>query len=245
MKTLKLWWVWAPLVFTLQMSAQPDSGDESPHKGRFVTVNKVKLIYFDAAFDHSRVPASLRFKPLHGGRLEALPTKEESESPDGRRRWISRLFGEEKSRVMYSMMEGTYSETHHYGRIKAPALAFFAVGYQEDVDSAKTLPEPQRQAVLEFLKTQRKYHEQEIEYFRKTIPNGRTIVFTNAIHQFPLNREAEILREVQKFLAPANSSRVEISLRGPIDVQIPMPPTPVKADGNGGSCTNSAVIRFP
>ena len=27
----------------------------------------IKLIYFDSAYDHSRVPESLRFKPLHGG----------------------------------------------------------------------------------------------------------------------------------------------------------------------------------
>src|SRR6185436_6321124 len=107
---------------------------------RFAVVHPdrvIKLIYFDSAFDHSRVPESLRFKPLHGGGAESLPTKEESESLDGGRRWTSRLFGEKRGRAMYSMMEGTYSETHEYGKIKAPALAFFAVGYKKDVDSAE------------------------------------------------------------------------------------------------------------
>ena len=304
MKTLKLWWVWAPLVFTLQIYAQPDSGDESPHKSGFITVNNVKLhyldwggkgetllflhgmgdtahryddfaprftnqfhvlgltrrghgeseipetgydtatlvadirqfldalkiqrvvlaghsfagdeltrfavmhpdrviklIYFDSAFDHSRVPESLRFKPLHGGSAEHLPTKEESESPDGRRRWTSRLFGEKRGRAMYSMMEGTYSESHEYGKIRAPALAFFAVGYKKDVDRAETLPEPQRQNVQESLKAQRKYHEQEIEHFRREIPNGRVILFPNADHVCFIDREDEVLREMRAFLS--------------------------------------------
>jgi len=177
------------------------AGDELT---RFAVVHPdrvIKLIYFDSAFDHSRVPESLRFKPLHGGGPESLPTKEESESPDGVRRWLGRFFGETRSRAMYSMMEGTYSETHEYGKIKAPALAFFVIGYQKDVDAAETLPEPQRKNTQEFLKTQRKYHEQEIEHFRREIPNGRVIVFTNAVHQFPFERENEVLCEVRQFLA--------------------------------------------
>jgi len=176
------------------------AGDELT---RFAVVHPdrvIKLIYFDSAFDHSRVPESLRFKPLHGWGPGWLPTKEESESPEGRRRWVNRYFGEKRSGAMYSMMEGTYSEKHEYGKIKAPALAFFAIGYQKDVDRAGTLPEPQRQDVLRFLKTQRKYHEQEIEHFRREIPSGRVIVFTNASHQFPLDRGDEVFREVREFL---------------------------------------------
>lgn len=181
------------------------AGDELTRFAVLYPDRVVKLIYFDSAFDHSRVPESLRFKPLHGGGLEVLPTKEESELPDGPRRWTRRFFGEKRGRAMYSMMEGTYSETHEYGKIKAPALAFFAIGYQKDFDAAETLPEPQRQNVLEFLKTQRKYHEQEIEHFRREIPNGRVLVFTNAAHTFPLDREDEVLREMRAFLAlPSN-----------------------------------------
>ena len=98
-------------------------------------------------------------------------------------------------------MGAAYSARAEYGKIKAPALAFFAIGYKKDVDSAETLPEPQRQNVQEFLETQRKYHEQEIEHFRREIPNGRVIVFTNAVHQFPFDREDEVLREMRNFLS--------------------------------------------
>jgi non-heme chloroperoxidase len=177
------------------------AGDELTRFAVVYPDRVIKLIYFDSAFDHSRVPESLRFKPLHGWNPGWLPTKEESESPEGRRRWVNRYFGEQRGRAMYSMMEGTYSETHEYSKIKAPALAFFAIGYEKDVDTAEKLPEPQRQNVQEFLKTQRKYHEQEIEHFRGEMPNGRVIVFTNAAHQFPLDREDEVLREMRAFLA--------------------------------------------
>jgi non-heme chloroperoxidase len=177
------------------------AGDELT---RFAVVHPdrvIKLIYFDSAYDHSRVPESLRFKPLHGGGPELLPTKEESESPNGARRWITRLFGEKRGRAIYSMMEGTYSAKAEYGKIKAPALAFFAIGYKKDVDRAETLPEPQRKDAQEFLKAQRRYHEQEIEHFRKEIPSGRIIVFTNADHVCFIDREPEVLRDMRKFLS--------------------------------------------
>jgi pimeloyl-ACP methyl ester carboxylesterase len=128
------------------------AGDELT---RFAAVHPdrvIKLIYFDAAYDHSRVPESLRFKPLHGCGPEVLPTKEESESLDGARRWIVRLFGGKRGRAIYQMMEGTYSTRAAYDRIEAPALAFFAIGYQKDVDRAETLPEPQRQEIQALLK---------------------------------------------------------------------------------------------
>jgi len=160
----------------------------------------IKLIYFDAAYDHSRVPETLRFKPLHGGGPELFATQEESESPDGLRRWTNRLFGEKRGRAIYSMMEGTYSETHDYGRIKAPALAFFAIGYQKDVDRAESLPEPQRKNAREFLQAQRKYHEQEIEHFRKELPSARVVVLTNANHACFIDREDDVVREMREFL---------------------------------------------
>jgi pimeloyl-ACP methyl ester carboxylesterase len=207
------------------------AGDELT---RFAAVHPdrvAKLIYFDAAYDHSRVPEILRFKPLHGGGPEVFPAREESESLDGARRWTSRLFGETRGRAIYSMMEGTYSATAEYGKVKAPALAFFAIGYQKAAVWAETLPEPQRASAREFLKAQRNYHEQEIEHFRSGIPGARVVVFTNADHDVFIDREEDVLREMRAFLAPARSQPVGISLPLPVDVGIPMPPTPVWMDG--------------
>lgn len=176
------------------------AGDELT---RFAVVHRdrvIKLIYFDSAYDHSKVPESLRFKPLHGWVPELFPTKEESESLDGARRWTSRLFGEKRGPAIYSMLEATYSARAEYGKIEAPALAFFAVGYKEARDRAETLSEPQRRDAQEFLKAQRKYHEQEIEHFRREIPSARVVVLTNASHTPFIDREDEVLREIRAFL---------------------------------------------
>jgi pimeloyl-ACP methyl ester carboxylesterase len=73
------------------------AGDELT---RFAVVHPdrvIKLIYFDSAYDHSRGPQHLRFKPLHGWDPGSFPSQEEGESPDGVRRWIGRLFGEKRA----------------------------------------------------------------------------------------------------------------------------------------------------
>src|SRR5439155_16470395 len=191
------------------------AGDELT---RFAVVHPdrvIKLIYFDSAYDHSRVPESLRWKPLHGVVPELLPTKEESESPDGGRRWVMRVWGEKTGQTIYSMIEGTYAEKHEYAKIKAPTLAFFATGYcpasPEDSKCrgfdhkkvlawAESLPEPQRKDAQEFIKAQQDYYAQEIEHFRREIPNGRVIVFTNNDHVCFIDREPEVLREMREFL---------------------------------------------
>ena len=49
-------------------------------------------------------------------------------------------------------------------------------------------------------KQNNKYFEQEIEHFRREIPNGRTIVFTNHDHVCFIDREPDVLREMRKFL---------------------------------------------
>src|SRR4051812_29809942 len=43
----KLWWIWAPLVFTAQIYAQSNWADKSPHKAGFITANGVRLHYLD------------------------------------------------------------------------------------------------------------------------------------------------------------------------------------------------------
>jgi pimeloyl-ACP methyl ester carboxylesterase len=191
------------------------AGDELT---RFAVVHPdrvIKLIYFDSAYDHSRVPENFRFKPLHGVVPELLPTKEESASPDGGRRWVNRIWGEKTGRTRYSMIEGTYAEKHEYAKIKAPTLAFFAIGYcpagpanskcrgfdrNKVLGWVESLPVAQRKDAQELIEGQQKYYEQEIEHFRKEIPNGRVKVFTNADHVCFIDREPEVLREMQNFL---------------------------------------------
>jgi hypothetical protein len=167
---------------------------------------------------------------LHGGVPDGLPTKEESESPDGGRRWVMRTSGEKMGPMIYAMIVGTYAETHEYRKIKAPALAFFATGYcpaspasakcpgfdrKKILDWIESLPKPERKDAQQLLEAKQKYFGQEIEHFRREIPNGRTIVFTNADHLCFIEREPEVLREMQEFLAPARSHPSNLPARSP------------------------------
>ena len=178
------------------------AGDELT---RFAVVHPdrvIKLIYFDSAFDHSRVPESLRFKPLHGGVRSFYPPKRKANHSTAGAGGLARIFGEKRGRAIYSMMEGAYSERARVRQNQSAGACVFRHRLQERLwTRAETLPEPQRKNVLEFLKTQRKYHEQEIEHFRREIPNGRVIVFTNATHHVPFDREDEVVREMRDFLA--------------------------------------------
>lgn len=222
------------------------AGDEVTRFAVMYPDRVIKVIYFDSAYDHSKIPENLRWKPLHGVGPELLPTKAESESPDGGRRWVMRLWGEKTGRMIYSMIEGTYAETHEYAKIKAPTLAFFAIGYCPSgsakskcpgfdqtriLDWVESLPESQRKNAQELIKAQRKYYEQEIEHFRREIPNGRTIVFTNTDHVCFIDREADVLREMRTFLSDTGRQRPKMSFPPFVDLQVPMAPTPVKANG--------------
>ncbi len=222
------------------------AGDELTRFAVMYPDRVIKVVYFDSAYDHSRIPENLRWKPLHGVVPELLPTKEESESVGGGRRWVNRIWGEKRGRIIYSMIEGTYAETHAYAKIKAPTLAFFATGYcpaspatskcpgfdqKKIIDWVESLPEPQRKDAQKFVEAQQKYYEQEIEHFRREIPNGRTIVFTNADHVCFIDREPEVLHEMRKFLSDTGSGRPKMSLPPLVDVEIRQAPTPVKANG--------------
>ena len=191
------------------------AGDELTRFAGTYPDRVIKLVYFDSAYDHSRIRGKLLWKPLHGGVPDGLPTKEESESPDGARRWVMRTSGEKKGGMIYAMIAGTYAETHEYRKIRAPTLAFFATGYcpaspasakcpgfdrEKLFDWIESLPEPERKEAQELVQAKQEYFEEEIDHFRREIPNGRAIVFTNSDHLCFIEREPEVLREMRPFL---------------------------------------------
>ena len=112
------------------------------------------------------------------------------------------LNAEKKNRAAMSMMQASHNAPAEYSRIKSPALAFFSVGYKRFFDLAATLPDPERKNAETFLNAAKKYQEKEIEYFRKEIPNGRVVVFTNADHHCFIDKEAEVIDEMRAFLSP-------------------------------------------
>ena len=197
------------------------AGDEL---SRFAVVHPdrvIKLVYLDAAYDRTRMPEiNKQMLP------ELSPTKTDMESLDGARRWTKRmnhswseaweatlreqfspdgkifLNAAEKGRAVGLVIQGTFESHADYAKIRAPALSFVVLNYDKISDFAKTLPEPVRKKAEEFLSNGRQFQEQELEHFRKEIPNGKVIVFTNTDHHCFIQRENEVVREMRSFLTP-------------------------------------------
>lgn len=188
----------------------------------------IKLVYFDSAYDRTRMPQNLRLRTMPPG---LSPSKTETESINGMREYVQRinnswspaweatlreqfssdgkvlLNAEKKNRAAMSMMQASHNAPAEYSRIKAPALAFFSAGYKRFFDLAAILPDAERQNAEAFLNAAKKYQQQEIEYFRKEIPNGRVVVFTNADHHCFIDKEAEVLAEMRAFLSTSKPAK--------------------------------------
>lgn len=181
----------------------------------------VKLVYLDAAHDRATLPE------VHKQRPPALsPTKADLESLDSFRQWVSRMsfwsdaweanlremmvfsadgkiLKEAKpGRATRLLMQGTIESRPDYTKIRSPALNIAVVGFSSRVsDFFKTLPDSTRAKAEDSLSRVAQFQQQQIDRFRKEIPNGRVIVFTNTDHHCFIEREDEVLREMREFLA--------------------------------------------
>lgn len=197
------------------------AGDEL---SRFAVVHPdrvIKLVYLDAAYDRTRMPEISKQSPP-----ELSPAKTDMESLDGARRWMKRmnnswseaweaslrgqfspdgktfLNGAEKSRTARLVIQGTFEAHADYAKIRAPALGFAVLNYNKYADFAKSLPDPARKKAEEYLSGATQFQKQELEHFRKEIPNGKVIVFTDTDHHCFIQREDEVVREMRSFLTP-------------------------------------------
>ena len=175
----------------------------------------IKLVYFDAVFFINR-DAQVEMPP------EANPTQADVESLDSIRRWEKRMNNswseawEATLRVhfssdgkplaipgrsrMFELMAAGEAQTD-FKRIKSPVLAFTVVGPSSNtLNYLKTLPEPRRKAMDDFQTALSEVKGKEIERFRKELPDARVVAFTNADHHCFIDREADVLREMRKFL---------------------------------------------
>ena len=148
------------------------------------------------------------------------------ESLDSFRRWVSRMsFWSEaweanlREMMVFSpdgkilreakpgkasrlLMQGTIDSHPDYSKIRSPALNIAVVGFSSKVsDVVKALPDPARTKAEDYLSRVTQFQQQEIERFRKEIPNGRVIELTNTDHHCFIQRENEVVREMREFLA--------------------------------------------
>jgi len=196
------------------------AGDELTRFAGVYPDRVIKLVYLDAAYDRTRMPEiNKQILP------ELSPTKTDMESLDGARRWLKQmnntwseaweaslreqfssdgktfLNGAEKGRTVRLVIQGSFESHADYAKIRSPALSFAVVGYGKVSIFAETLPDQARKNTEEFLRRGKQFQEQEIEHFRKEIPNGKVIVFANTDHHCFIERENEVVREMRKFLS--------------------------------------------
>lgn len=182
----------------------------------------VKLVYLDAAQDRAGLPEIMKQSTP-----ELSPAKTDLESLDSFRRWISRMsfwseaweanlremmvrspdgkiLSEAKpANASRLLMQGTKDSHPDYSRIKSPALSIAAVGFSSKVsDVVKALPDSAGTKAEDYLNRLRQFQQQEIERFRKEIPNGRVTVLANTDHHCFIQRENEVVREMREFLVP-------------------------------------------
>jgi non-heme chloroperoxidase len=179
----------------------------------------LKLVYLDAAADRAGLPEVDKHFPQE----LSSPGKNDLESLENCRRWISRtsvlsqameadlreMFGPDgkiiagkRGKVMGLLFKGSIESHPVYTKIRCPALSFAVVGLNSKLlELAKGLPDSTRAKWPSALTTLTQWQEKEIDRFRKEIPNGRVIVFTNTDHYCFIERETEVVSEMRQFLA--------------------------------------------
>lgn len=206
-----------------------------------------KLVYLDAAF---YMDGQLElFERMLRELPEFSPSAADNESLDSVRRWYKRInqgwsdaweatlrvnstiSNRERRNRALTLMFQTEARPDHT-KIKCPAMMISVIN--PGAHAAKqlnNLSEERRKAVDDLLTEAHQMKKKEIELFREAIPNGRLVMLPNADHHCFIDREADVLREMRAFLAPTKSQPLQTSLLVRVDLQVPMPPTPVKADG--------------
>jgi non-heme chloroperoxidase len=196
------------------------AGDELTRFGGVHPDRVIKLVYLDAAADRAN------FRELHKQLPPELsPAKADLESLDSFRRWVSRMsFWSEaceanlREMMVYSpdgkilreakpnkasrlLIQGTIDSHPDYTKIRSPALNIAVVGFSSKASNfVKTLPDSTQARAETSLTKLRQFQQQQIERFRKEIPNGRTVVFTNADHHCFIEKQTEVVREMHDFL---------------------------------------------
>jgi pimeloyl-ACP methyl ester carboxylesterase len=178
-----------------------------------------KLVYLDAAADRARLPEIQKHLPP-----ELSPTKADMESLDSFRRWVSRMsfWSEAWEANLHEMMvfspdgkilreakpgkasrllmQGTIDSHPDYSKVTSPALNIAVVGFSSKMsDFLKTLPESKRAKAEDALKRVTEFQREQIERFRSEIPNGKVIILTNTDHHCFIEKQSEVLHQIQQF----------------------------------------------
>jgi non-heme chloroperoxidase len=200
------------------------SGDELTGFAATYPDRVVSLVYLDAAYDHSGIDTLLRDAPAFA------PGAADSASPAALQAFFQRVYG---PRIPEAQVRATEvfaatgkllrnvtpdsidalvirgSGHPDYARVRAPALAFYAV-----TDSAPqifplwpSLGDATRARARAFTTRLQTWAARERERFRRGVARGQSVLLRGANHYVFFSNEAEVVREMRAFLCPVGSNR--------------------------------------
>jgi non-heme chloroperoxidase len=200
------------------------AGDELTGFAATHPARVVSLVYLDAAYDHSGIDTLLRDFPAQP------PGAADSASPAALQGYFMRVYG---PRIPEAQVRATevFAATGYllrnvtpdsidalvirgsghpdYARVRAPALAFYAV-----TDSARQIfplwpsfADSTRVRARAFTATLQAWAARERDRFRRGMARGRSVLLHRANHYVFFSNEAEVVREMRAFLCPRGPNR--------------------------------------
>jgi pimeloyl-ACP methyl ester carboxylesterase len=188
-----------------------------------------KLVYLDSAYDSSDTELVLK---RYNEVLEALPPPpfptHDNAAYDALRAWGQKRFGcwspameDELHDVVRLQPNGRVENVlspeaeaaiwrdsmlrqHDFARVKAPALAIYAMDSVETVFPWLTsnTPPPLRAKASAFVEYGNRQKREQAEHFRQSGPNRRIVELANTAHHCFIQRPNEVVKEMRTFLLP-------------------------------------------
>lgn len=172
-----------------------------------------KLVYLDAAIDHSAPPSPDELMAL----FPPFPNHD-SKSFDASKAWLKKYIrvmapaveaalrtgfvrhdnGKLEDRTpprVYKLLWKLSQPNPAYSEVKAQALSFYA-----DDSWPELVPKEKRERADKFLITLNQWLTVEREKFRKGVPQARIVVLPDTSHYCFIHREGEVVREMGAFL---------------------------------------------
>ncbi len=174
-----------------------------------------RLVYLDAAYDHSTAPSQEELSAL----FPAFPDHD-NQSYDASRSWMNGFLrvmteaAEANLRSGYVLHEDGVLEdatpervykalskftqpNPDYSAVKAPALSFYAVDFPQN-----PVPEANREKAKPTIAALQQWKKVQRERFRQDLPHARIVLMPDTSHYCFIQRETEVVREMRAFLQP-------------------------------------------
>jgi non-heme chloroperoxidase len=189
-------------------------GDEMTRFAALYPKRVDKLIYLDAAYDRADLPGKNPFPPPQA-------TKEDRASFAAYREWWKKNRGfwsdaaeadlRETSlaadgtikpslspAIGQAILAGTRESRPDYTKIKAPALAYYAL---YEIQPWVPADEESRRKAQEYLDNfYLPYQRKNIDKFKSEMKNGRVVELKNSHHYLFITNQGEVVREMRDFL---------------------------------------------